>query len=73
MPEGQDCLSPPGPSAFSTPIEMVEFAAPMRDLSGGKLVGLKLCVGYSHELFAVVKAMLETVSTAVRFQAIGAE
>ncbi|MCP1472117.1 glutamate synthase domain-containing protein 2 [Sphingobium sp. OAS761] len=57
---GQDCLSPPGHSAFSTPIELVEFAARMRDLSGGKPVGLKLCVGYPHELFAVVKAMLET-------------
>ena len=60
VPQGQDCLSPPGHSAFSTPIELVEFAARMRDLSGGKPVGLKLCVGYPHELFAVVKAMLET-------------
>ena len=60
VPQGQDYLSPPGHSAFSTPIELVEFAARMRDLSGGKPVGLKLCVGYPHELFAVVKAMLET-------------
>ncbi|WP_062733256.1 FMN-binding glutamate synthase family protein [Sphingobium abikonense] len=60
VPQGQDCLSPPGHSAFSTPIELVEFAARMRDLSGGKPVGLKLCVGYPHELFAVMKAMLET-------------
>ncbi len=60
VPQGQDCLSPPGHSAFSTPIELVEFAARMRDLSGGKPVGLKLCIGYPHELFAVMKAMLET-------------
>ncbi|WP_232492758.1 FMN-binding glutamate synthase family protein [Novosphingobium kaempferiae] len=60
VPEGEDCLSPPWHSAFSTPIELVEFAGKMRDLSGGKPVGIKLCVGYPHELFAVVKAMLET-------------
>lgn len=60
VPEGQDCLSPPWHSAFSTPIELVEFAAKMRDLSGGKPIGVKLCVGYPHELFAVVKAMVET-------------
>lgn len=32
----------------------------MRELSGGKPVGLKLCIGHPHELFAIVKAMLET-------------
>lgn len=57
---GQDCLSPPGHSAFSTPREMIEFAARMREMSGGKPVGIKLCVGYPHELFAVMKAMLES-------------
>lgn len=60
VPEGEECLSPPWHTAFSTPIELVEFAAKMRDASGGKPVGIKLCVGYPHELFAVVKAMLET-------------
>src|SRR3546814_7445376 len=39
---------------------LIEFAARMRMLSGGKPVGIKLCVGYPHELFAVMKAMLET-------------
>jgi glutamate synthase domain-containing protein 2 len=60
VPEGQDCLSPAYHSAFSTPIELIEFAAQMRELAGGKPIGIKLCVGYPHELFAVVKAMLET-------------
>lgn len=60
VPEGEDCASPPYHSAFSTPIELVEFAARMRDLSGGKPVGMKLCIGHPHELFAIVKAMLET-------------
>ena len=58
--EGQDCISPPGHSSFSNPIELLEWAAKLRDASGGKPVGAKLCVGKPHEVFAVVKAMLET-------------
>ncbi|MCP1198691.1 FMN-binding glutamate synthase family protein [Notoacmeibacter sp. MSK16QG-6] len=53
----QDCLSPRGHNAFSTPVEMLEFAARMRELSGGKPVGIKLCVGQLHEIFAIMKAM----------------
>lgn len=60
VPAHQDCLSPAGHSAFSTPIEMLEFAARMRELSGGKPVGIKLCIGQMHEPFAVMKAILET-------------
>ncbi|MFT5449894.1 MAG: glutamate synthase domain-containing protein 2 [Gammaproteobacteria bacterium] len=60
VPEGRDCLSPRGHSAFSTPVGMLEFAARMRDLSGGKPVGIKLCVGQIHEVMAIMKAMLET-------------
>ncbi|HBF07374.1 MAG TPA: FMN-binding glutamate synthase family protein [Gammaproteobacteria bacterium] len=60
VPPFEDCLSPRSHSAFSTPIEMLEFAAQMRDLAGGKPVGLKLCVGQPHEVFALMKAMLET-------------
>ncbi len=60
VPQGEDCLSPPYHTVFSTPRGLLEFAAKMRDLSGGKPVGIKLCVGYPHELFAVVKAMVET-------------
>ncbi|MDE2597891.1 MAG: FMN-binding glutamate synthase family protein [Sphingomonadales bacterium] len=56
--QGEDCIAPPGHSAFSTPRELVEFAARLRELSGGKPVGIKLCVGLPHELFAVAKAML---------------
>ncbi len=57
---GEDCISPPAHSAFSTPIEMVEWCARLRDLSGGKPVGIKLCVGQPHELMAIAKAMLQT-------------
>lgn len=57
---GEDCLSPAAHSTFSTPIELMHWAAKLRELSGGKPVGLKLCVGQPHEVFALVKAMLET-------------
>ena len=60
VPAHRDCLSPRAHSAFSTPIEMLEFAARMRELSGGKPVGIKLCIGQPHEPFAIMKAMLET-------------
>lgn len=60
VPAHQDCLSPRGHSAFSTPVELLQFAAKLRDLSGGKPVGIKLCVGQPHEVMAIIKAMLET-------------
>jgi len=60
VPAHEDCLSPRSHSAFSTPAEMLEFAARMRELSGGKPVGIKLCVGQPHEVFAVAKAILAT-------------
>ena len=60
IPMGEDCVSPAAHSAFSTPIEMMHWVARLRELSGGKPVGIKLCVGHPHEVFAVIKAMLET-------------
>ena len=60
IPVHRECRSPRAHSAFSTPVELVEFAAEMRRLSGGKPVGIKFCVGQIHEVMAIVKAMLET-------------
>lgn len=60
VPMGQDVLSPPGHSAFSSPIGLLEFVAKMRALSGGKPVGFKLCVGKRREFLAVCKAMVQT-------------
>ena len=60
VPMGQDCISPAAHSTFSTPIELLEWAAKLRELSGGKPVGVKFCVGQRHEVFALAKAMLET-------------
>jgi glutamate synthase domain-containing protein 2 len=60
VPVGVDCISPSRHSAFSTPIEMMQFIAIMRRLSGGKPAGFKLCVGHPWEFLAICKAMLET-------------
>lgn len=60
VPMGRDVLSPPGHSAFSTPIGLLEFIARLRELSNGKPVGFKLCVGKRREFLAVCKAMVET-------------
>jgi glutamate synthase domain-containing protein 2 len=58
--EGFDVISPPGHSAFTTPLEMVAFVKKLRELSGGKPVGIKLCIGRKSEFFAICKAMVET-------------
>jgi glutamate synthase domain-containing protein 2 len=60
VPEYQDVISPPRHSAFSTPNELLAFAAKLRDLSGGKPVGIKLCIGHPWEIIAIVKAMVES-------------
>ena len=60
VPVGVDCISPAGHSAFGTPVEMMHFIAQLRDLSGGKPVGFKLCIGHAWEFMAICKAMLET-------------
>ena len=60
VPEGKDCISPSSHSAFSTPVEMMHFMAKLRQLSDGKPVGFKLCIGHPWEWFAIVKAMLAT-------------
>ena len=57
---GEDCISPAGHSAFSTPVELMHFIADLRRLSGGKPIGFKLCVGHEWEFLALCKAMLQT-------------
>jgi len=60
VPMGVDCVSPPGHTAFDTPIGFMEFLATLRERSGGKPVGFKLCIGHRREFMCMVKAMLET-------------
>lgn len=60
VPMGQDVLSPPTHTAFSTPIGLLEFVKQLRELSGGKPIGFKLCVGRRREFLAICKAMVKT-------------
>lgn len=60
VPMGKDCESPAAHSAFSTPLEMMRFLGVLREKSGGKPVGFKLCIGHRREFMCIVKAMLET-------------
>ena len=57
---GIDCISPASHGAFSTPREMMHFIERLRQLSGGKPTGFKLCIGHPWEWFAICKAMLDT-------------
>ena len=57
---GEACVSPSSHSAFTTPLEMMAFIQRLRELSGGKPVGFKLCIGHPWEWFAIVKAMLKS-------------
>jgi glutamate synthase domain-containing protein 2 len=55
-----DVLSPPFHSAFTTPMELIQFIKSLRELSEGKPIGFKLCVGHKHEFIAICKAMVKT-------------
>lgn len=56
---GKDVMSPPWHTAFSTPIELIKFISKLRELSGGKPIGFKLCIGKRREFIAICKAMIE--------------
>jgi len=73
VPMGQDVISPPAHSAFSTPVGLLQFVAQLRELSGGKPVGFKLCIGKKSEFLAICKAILETGITADFITIDGAE
>ena len=60
VPMGHDCISPARHAAFSTPLEMMAFITKLRELSLGKPVGFKLCVGHPWEFLGICKAMLQT-------------
>ncbi|MCX4726125.1 FMN-binding glutamate synthase family protein [Streptomyces sp. NPDC090052] len=59
VPQGETVISPPYHREFSTPRELVRFLVQMRELSGGKPTGFKLCPGSRRQFLAVCKAMLE--------------
>jgi len=57
---GQDVLSPSSHQAFRTPLELMTFITQLRQLTGGKPIGFKICIGQRAEFMAICKAMLET-------------
>lgn len=57
---GVAVMSPAFHTVFNTPVEMMEFIGKMREWSGGKPVGFKLCVGQKGEFLAICKAMIKT-------------
>ena len=63
VPEGETCISPASHSAFTTPRELVRFIAQLRELSNGKPIGFKLCIGSRVEILAICKAMIEEQTT----------
>jgi len=60
VPIGKDVLSPPSHGAFSTPLELMYFIKRLRDLSGAKPIGFKLCLGKKREFLTLCKAMIQT-------------
>jgi glutamate synthase domain-containing protein 2 len=56
---GTTVYSPPFHSAFSTPKELILFVKKLRELSDGKPVGFKLCIGRKSEFISICKAMVE--------------
>lgn len=60
IPLGKDCLSPPTHSEFSTPLELMDYITKLRNLTNGKPIGFKLCIGHATEFMGICKAMLKT-------------
>jgi glutamate synthase domain-containing protein 2 len=57
VPLGKDVISPPAHSAFRDAKGMIAFIATLRELSGGKPIGIKLCLGHRHEFDELVAEM----------------
>lgn len=55
-----DILSPPSHSAFTNPYELLSFVQQLRQLSDGKPIGFKLCIGKKSEFEDICKAIIST-------------
>ena len=53
-------ISPPYHKAFNTPVGLLKLIKQCQELSGGKPIGFKLCIGHKSEFLAICKAMVET-------------
>lgn len=60
IPKGKDCVSPAINPECTTPKALLNFIVKLRELSGGKPIGFKLCIGNPVEFLGLCKAMLET-------------
>ena len=60
---GKTVYSPAKHSTFSTPIELLQWIKKLRELSEGKPIGFKLCLGKRREFYAICKAMIKTKIT----------
>lgn len=58
--KGRDIISPPTHSAFKTPLELMDFIKLLRKGSGGKPIGMKICIGNKSEFLSICKAMVQT-------------
>lgn len=52
--------SPPGHTAFANPVGLVQFIGQLRELSGGKPVGFKICIGDKQEFIDICNAICFT-------------
>lgn len=58
--KGNDIVSPPKHSAFTNPLELMDFIKLLRESSGGKPIGIKICIGDKSEFISICKAMVQT-------------
>lgn len=65
--------SPNAHKAFDTPHGLLEFIKKLRDLSGGKPVGFKLCIGSKDEFIDICEQMIVTGITPDFISVDGAE
>ena len=60
IPKMRDCVSPSAHSAFQSAEGLMEFISQLRELSDGKPVGIKLCIGSLQDWFELARAMKST-------------
>lgn len=57
---GTEVVSPSTHREFNSPLGLLEFVQKLRELSDGKPIGFKLCVGRPVELLSICQAMVDT-------------
>lgn len=57
---GTTVISPPAHSTFNNAAGLMRFVKELRELSDGKPIGFKLCIGSKHEFTDICHAMIAT-------------